>query len=401
MALFGKRPGAEAPPSGGREDTDGALAHVPLAGSTVGFGGTMPGRMVAAGADARAHFLLVVEGDNPGLRVRLGPEPVVIGRAPPADVVLPDQKVSRNHCRVGIVDGEAVVTDLGSTNGTFIDLNRVSGSARLPTGARLHIGGHVLVHEWRLRKEVEQSEELDRDIAGASRYVLALLPPPLTAGPIRTEWNLLPSARVGGDAFGYRFVDERTFAIYLIDVSGHGASAALHAVSVINVLRQHALPRTDFRKPAQVMAKLNAMFQMESHGGMYVSAWYGVYDLETRRLAYCSAGHHPGFLVPAARDGAIPLRTKNLVIGATPEYAFKAGVADVPPGSMLYVFSDGAFEITTKTGEQWGVNDLVPLILGPAVPGTLEPQRLLDAVQGHSRTAALDDDFSMLVVTFS
>ena len=44
----------------------------------------------------------------------------------------------------------------------------------------------------------------------------------------------------------------------------------------MNVLRQRALPNTDFRDPAQVLHRLNAMFQMESHGGMYFSIWYGV-----------------------------------------------------------------------------------------------------------------------------
>src|SRR5437762_952768 len=79
----------------------------------------------------------------------------------------------------------------------------------------------------------------------ASRYIQSLLPAPLAEGPIRSDWVLVPCARLGGDAFGYKFLDERFFAIYLIDVSGHGTGAAMHAVSIINVLRQGALRDTD------------------------------------------------------------------------------------------------------------------------------------------------------------
>jgi serine phosphatase RsbU (regulator of sigma subunit) len=70
-------------------------------------------------------------------------------------------------------------------------------------------------------------------------------------GPIRTEWILLPSARLGGDVFGYHQIDARTFAIFLLDVSGHGTGAAMHAVSVTNILLQHAVSGLDMRDPVK------------------------------------------------------------------------------------------------------------------------------------------------------
>jgi serine phosphatase RsbU (regulator of sigma subunit) len=188
--------------------------------------------------------------------------------------------------------------------------------------------------------------------------------------------------------------------MYLVDVSGHGTGAAMHAVSVINVLRHHALPRTDFRKPAQVLKSLNEMFQMERHGEMCFTIWYGAYDAVTRTLAYSSAGHHPGYLVPPERRETIPLVTRNLVLGAIPGYSFKAQSVVVPQGSSLYLFSDGVFEILTHDGRQWGLSDFVPLILSPQVSGVTEAQRLYDAVHQMAKRGPLDDDFSMMVMTF-
>ena len=50
---------------------------------------------------------------------------------------------------------------------------------------------------------------------------------------------------------------------FVLDVAGHGTAAALHSVSVVNVLRQRMLPDVDFRDPAAVVRSLNRMFPME------------------------------------------------------------------------------------------------------------------------------------------
>lgn len=350
--------------------------------------------------DGRAHYLAVVAGERAGLRVELGGTPIVIGRVPPADLVIDDSQISRKHCRINMANGEVFATDLGSSNGTYLDGTRIAGTVLLEPGSQLQIGAHVVEHEYRSRKEVEASRELDLDLENARRYVQSLLPPPLEAGPVRTEWVLLPSARLGGDVIGYHMIDPDTFAIFLLDVSGHGTGAAMHAVSVCNVLRSTALP-TDNHDPAKVAAYLNTLFQMSTHGGMYLTMWYGVYDIHTRKLRYCSAGHHPSYLVPPDRVMATPLKTPDIIIGAVPTFPFATQSIDVPEGSRLYVFSDGVFEIEGKDGRDWSIEDLVPMLLEPLVDGTPEPQRLLRAVRSRARRPEFDDDFTMLVATFA
>ena len=51
------------------------------------------------------------------------------------------------------------------------------------------------------------------------------------------------------------------------------------AVAVMNVLRQKGLHETDLAQPAEVLRKLNAMFQMETRSSMFFTFWYGVYRL--------------------------------------------------------------------------------------------------------------------------
>lgn len=354
----------------------------------------------AAGAE-RAHYLFIVEGPNKGRRIPIGTSPVVIGRSAPADVVLADAQISRSHCRVCLAMNEIIVIDLESSNGTFIDGKRLSGGGPLPVGGRLQLGAHVLEHEWRIRKEVEDSQELDRDLEQAWNYIQSLLPSPIKEGPIQSDWVLVPCARLGGDVFGYRFLDPRRFAIYLIDVSGHGTGAAMHAVSVINVLRQPVLPESDYLDPSKVLGALNAMFRMETHGNLYLTVWYGVYDLDERKLTYANAGHHASYLLSADRDTAVPLKTRNPIIGVAPEVAFQKDTVTVPVGSTLYVFSDGVFEITTKGGRDWQIEDFVEEIRQPPRDGVTESHRLLGIVKETAKSPNLDDDFSLIALNFT
>src|SRR3954469_11309780 len=101
------------------------------------------------------------------------------------------------------------------------------------------------------------------DLAQAAKYVQSLLPDPLRKGPIRTEWRFVPSASLGGDTFGYHWLDDDHLALFLLDVSGHGVGPALLSVSAFNALRSQSLPQTDFLEPGQVLAALNRAFQME------------------------------------------------------------------------------------------------------------------------------------------
>jgi serine phosphatase RsbU (regulator of sigma subunit) len=351
-------------------------------------------------ADPLGHYLVVLEGTTPGKRLEIGAESITIGRGAKQTLVCDDGDVSRLHARVSLVNGAVIVEDLQSTNGTFVDAARITGITTLKEGCRLRLGGQVIKYERRSRADVKKAQELDRDIRKASDYVLSLLPAPLVNGPVRTEWRFVPSAQLGGDAFGYYWLDPGTFVFYLVDVSGHGVGAAMHSVSVLNVLRQRALPHVDFKNPAEVMSSLNDRFPSDSHGGMYFTMWYGVYHTADRSLTYGSAGHGPAFLVPADKHETQPLGMPALMIGMMADQTYDVQHTTVPPAHTLHLFSDGAYEIVTKDDDRWDLANFLPLLMEPAVPGMAEPDRVYRAVKKAAAAGPLEDDFSLLAVTF-
>lgn len=347
------------------------------------------------------HYMVVIGGTGLGRRLRLDAEPVTVGRDPSCEMALASPDVSRRHCRLQLVAGEVFVTDLRSTNGTYVDGKKIEDSVLLPDGSIVEIGQQVLKHERRSTREVKEALELDRDLEKARNYVLSLLPSPIVTGTVQAEWFIVPSAKVGGDAFGYGALDNDRFAIYLIDVSGHGVGAAMLSVSILNVLRQLALPGTDFGRPGEVLNRLNAMFQMENHNGMFFTIWYGVYNRVDRSLVYSSGGHHPAYVVAPDRKSFAPLTTAGPLIGVQEDKRYTEAQTSIAAGSSLHLFSDGVFEIVDKQARELGLKDFLPLLHQPPVEGRSEPQRIYQTVRNTARPGPLDDDFSYLVMKFA
>jgi hypothetical protein len=352
----------------------------------------------AVEADPVQHFLELEPSEGTeARRVELGTAPLTIGRTEQSGLMLPSPDVSRSHCIVVVEDGAAVVTDLGSTNGTIVDGERTTGPTRLTPGSRLRLGPFTLSYRSGRASDLARAEEVERDLARAGRYVEALLPEPIEQGRIRADWRFVPSARIGGDGFGYGWIDDDRFAVWLLDVAGHGAGSALLAASVMDVLRARALPDADFTDPVAVLEAANARFQMDQHGGLFFTLWYGVCDLDSRRLSFGCAGHHPAFLLAGDAE-AQPLHLKGPPIGAIPEWSYRRGEADLPPEARLHLFSDGAFELISADGRDLGLPDFLPHLASATEPGVPEPERLLRVVRMLSRAGPLDDDVSLLTL---
>jgi sigma-B regulation protein RsbU (phosphoserine phosphatase) len=245
----------------------------------------------------------------------------------------------------------------------------------------------------------KSQQVLANDLATAAHYVRSILPQPVAEGAIQADWRFIPSASLGGDAFGYHDLDPEHFAVYLLDVCGHGVGAALLSVSALNAIRSESLPQTDFHDPAAVLAALNRAFPMERHNDMFFTAWYGVFDRATRRLRWAGGGHPPALLV-AADGGRHLLDSDGPLIGAVEGLEFPAGDVAVPEESRLFVYSDGAFEISRADGSMWPFPEFVAALAGGAT-GAGSP---IDALLGRIRELAgqpdFQDDFSMLELVF-
>ena len=110
---------------------------------------TQPQRQVRPPRPARAgrsapQQLLVTAGALAGTSLGLADQQITIGRANDATLVLNDDYASTRHARLFPQDGQWIVEDLGSTNGTYLDRQKVTRPTPVPVGVPIRIGKTVL-----------------------------------------------------------------------------------------------------------------------------------------------------------------------------------------------------------------------------------------------------------------
>jgi sigma-B regulation protein RsbU (phosphoserine phosphatase) len=242
-------------------------------------------------------------------------------------------------------------------------------------------------------------ERLQRELAEAAGYIRSLLPAPMSQ-PFAIDWRFVPSTELGGDAFGYNWVDPDHFALYLLDVCGHGVGPSLLSIAVLHLLQAASLRDVDFRDPSLVLRALNERYQMQTSHDLFFTLWYGVYHPATRRLDYSCAGHPPAILMEAGTQDVQLLKAKGTPIGLAPGAAYACETVIVPGKSRLYLFSDGAYEVERPDGTMMRFEELVDFMNRPAIDGQSDLDLLLQRLVQIRGDDALEDDLSIVRFVF-
>jgi len=315
--------------------------------------------------------------------------------------VLKDGKNRRWITDITLPNGDTLLLEVSSA-AIKDEKGKITGAVEVSRDVTKQKKAEAILNKTLLDRN-EVLKQLSHELSDATGYVKTVLPQPITSGPLLTDWRFIPSLSLGGDSFGYHWIDEDYFAMYLLDVSGHGWSAALLSVSVINVLRSHALPDTDFRDPQQVLFALNNTFPGEQHNDMFFTIWYGVYNLSSRQMAYASGGHPPALLFYGSSNEQLKvnqLRTPNFVIGGRRDAVYQGKTQLINRPSRLYVFSDGVFDITKIDGSIWGFNKFLEFMTKTFNAEHSVLEGILDYARGISQKEEFDDDFTILEIFF-
>lgn len=248
-------------------------------------------------------------------------------------------------------------------------------------------------------QRLQQSQSaLKKELDEAENYVISLLPERLNDENISSDWIFKSSTALGGDCFGYSRLDENHYAIYLLDVCGHGVGAALISVSAMNVLRSQSLAGVDFFKPSEVLAGLNSAFDMDKQNGMYFTLWYGIYNASTRTLEYSSGGHPPAIII--SNNKVQKLTTNGFIIGGMQNSTFKSATVEVEKNAKFYVFSDGVYEVTKGSGEIMSLDEFVEELSAESRNGMSKVESMMAFAQDVQGTTNLEDDFSLCEIIF-
>lgn len=283
--------------------------------------------------------------------------------------------------------------------------------ARVKTHIDLKLSKQVIFQKIdqisKINEQLEESKQeieryyrlLNNEILIAADYIYSLLPNKIQNDLVETDWTFLPSQKLGGDSFGYNWLDDDNFAIYFLDVSGHGVASALQSVSVLNMLRFKTLPDVDFHFPEKVFLELNKAFPIQKHNFLFFTIFYAIYNKKKRKLKFAGAGNPPVFLTNE-NHLLTSIESQNILIGTDERASFSSGEVDIPKNSTLYIYSDGITDPNTFDLQKWNEDYLLEYLLKNYENKNLLND-LIEILKNMSKESTLKDDISILKVKFN
>lgn len=250
---------------------------------------------------------------------------------------------------------EPIIKDQSFSAGANDYVVKLPSKLELISRIRYHSSSYIrlLQRNEACAKLAASQEALQIEHAQAAAYLKSLFPAPIRNGDVKIDWRYVPSAQLGGDGFGYRWIDDDHFAIYLFKASGHGIGAAMLSIRTLDLLRSNILLNTDFTMPSSVLEALNKKIYSNGTHGMFVSVWYGVFHKQKMKLIYGSAGYPPAILYSGESSNQTELFSlgeKSVQIGSTSDTKFQNFDFDLSSFNKLYLFSAGLLEVLMPDG---------------------------------------------------
>jgi sigma-B regulation protein RsbU (phosphoserine phosphatase) len=257
---------------------------------------------------------------------------------------------------------------------------------------------------------LKEQREREKDLRAAAVIQKALIPRSLPKPMgLSFAWQFKPCDMVGGDIFNVLPLNDREVVVYMIDVSGHGVSAAMVTFSVaqalhaeIEILFDEGNEKSAHRKapsPSCLLEALENEFPMERFDRFFTIC-YLVIDLQTGQLRYSSAGHPPPVLL--RKGGGLEfLAAGGPPIGLGLGERFEEGAINLRHGDRLYLYTDGVFECGNKRGEIF-TRERFYVHLEDAWPSTIEEscQTVVESLDAFSDGMGQQDDITLLSIEY-
>lgn len=218
--------------------------------------------------------------------------------------------------------------------------------------------------------------ELDHEMRRVAALQRSLLPEKLPQIPTLdiAAWYKT-AARAGGDYYDFFDIGDGRWGLWLADVSGHGTPAAVMMAMLRTMLHARCNQAAD---PHDLLRLVNRHLcdQSARYGGMFTTAFYGLYDPRNKSLRYCCAGHNPPLLVDRKTSVMELDEAQTLPLGVEPLCEFPVGQTTLAIGDTLMLYTDGITEASNPGGEFYGRERLLSCVCEDAP----NAQHIIDCV---------------------
>jgi sigma-B regulation protein RsbU (phosphoserine phosphatase) len=242
-----------------------------------------------------------------------------------------------------------------------------------------------------------EKERLERELKVAAEIQMSILPDTL---PLVESFDfggrILPARQVGGDFYDVFPLDHHKFGVVIGDVADKGVPSAIF------MARAHALiiaEADNFISPGDVLRRVNKHITRLEKSTQFVTALYGVLDINTGEFEYARAGHEPPLLLnPDGEVHRLPHKP-GMALGLWENIALDEYSVQLPKDSMLLMFTDGMTDCRNPKGTPYGLERIKKTFSGLAV-GTAQAacDQLFDSLMYYQSGAKQDDDVTLLAI---
>ena len=301
--------------------------------------------------------------------------------------------------------------DLGAVDYITKPFDKSEVVARVKTQLKIHNLTNELIDSNRLLQE--KQNKIEEDLEAAAQIQSALIPSAKPELPeLSFSWQFVPSDQSGGDIFNIHLLDDRTLAVYLVDVSGHGVPAAMVTVSVAQSLQPHGytvLHRNDRndgdsallapRNPSRVLTILNRDYPIERFD-KYFTIVYMIIDRVSGTIIYSNAGHPTPLLL--RNSGSIErLDAGGPMIGLGDLLPFEDGKKQLTKGDRLYLHTDGITEYC-REDEFFGSERLeAEIVRTKDMPLDLACETIISKMHDFGGGIKAEDDITLVAIEFN
>lgn len=205
----------------------------------------------------------------------------------------------------------------------------------------------------------------------------------------------VPCQSVGGDYSDLIDLTDGWLGLIIADASGHGFAAARIMADAHALFRVQAAGHVP---PHEVIRRVNGFLQRNLAPDRFVTAFYGILDLQSYRLTYTNAGH-PFPMILHSQTGQIEeLRKGGMPLGLFPECSYEQGETRLDPGDTLLLYTDGVTEAANAAEEEFSERRLRALLMAHH---EADPHHLVETIYTNVSafmTFPPRDDAAMLVV---
>src|SRR6266581_708208 len=224
-------------------------------------------------------------------------------------------------------ESEVLCLEAGANDFVTKPINTAVLRARIETQLRLRSMRNQLQQQ---NEELEEwRRNLERDLAAARLTQQSLIPqkrPPLPGWDIADYYH--PVIQVGGDIYGWLILNDGRTLFWIVDATGHGASAAL-LTTLAKLLFHHG--SIEHGAPAALMRAVNEDFRSIFGARSFMTAMCVALDPGSGAATVVGAGHPPLLIArPGAGAESVPSRAPPL--GVAQPTQFSETIVDLRPG---------------------------------------------------------------------